>query len=192
MLMSVSEVPTEGITSIRSEDVQAAEKIGHKIKLLGRCIAREQGAPFVMVAPFLLPSDSPLSGVNGVYNAVEVIAEPLGNVMFYGQGAGAGATASAVVGDLAPIIAYNGTSSLDPKFERTDSSAKEIFPEFESRKYIAINKTDADRIKDIFGDVTILESESETRFISEYESEDATAKKLALIGAAPISLIRFL
>ena len=192
MLMSVSEIPTEGITAIRREDVQAAEKIGHSIKLLGRCIAREDGAPFVMVAPFLLPADSPLSGVNGVYNAVEIVAEPLGNVMFYGQGAGAGATASAVVGDLAPIIASPSLNGLNPKFSRTDASAKKIFPLFESRKYIAINKTDEKKIKEIFGEVTILESESESRFISEFESEESTAKKLEALGVSPLSIIRFI
>ena len=190
-LMSVSEIPTEGITAIRREDVMAAESISHKIKLLGRCISRESGEPFVMVAPFLLPSDSPLSGVNGVYNAVEVVAEPLGNVMFYGQGAGAGATASAVVGDLAPIIASGG-ADIKPSFLRTDFSAKSVFAEFESRKYIAIPKTDISRLKEVFGAITVLESDEETRFITEIESEGSTQAKLSSIGLTPISLIRFL
>ncbi len=192
MLMPVSDIPTEGITAIRLEDVLAAESIGHKIKLLGRCIRRDGDAPFVMVAPFLLPSDSPLSGVSGVYNAIEVVAEPLGNVMFYGQGAGAGATASAVVGDLLPIIAYKGAEGFAPKFTRTDISQKEIFPEFESKKYIALPKTDEKRIREIFGEVKFLFAEGETRFITERESEKKTNEKLSAIGLSPLSLIRFL
>ena len=102
-LPKVETVKAEGITGIRAADVAAAEARGLSIKLLGRCIMKDGEAPTVLVAPFMLPKDSPLAGVSGVYNAVEIIAEPLGNIMLYGQGAGAGATASAVVGDLLPL-----------------------------------------------------------------------------------------
>ena len=192
VLLSVSEVPTEGITGIRAEDVRAAEEIGHRIKLLGRCIRREDSEPFVMVAPFLLPSDSPLSGVNGVYNAIEVVAEPLGNVMFYGQGAGAGATASAVVGDLIPIVAYNNYSPIVPRFNRTSYSAKAAFGEFKSRHYVALPEANEAKIKDIFGDVTFINAEGETAFITDELSENDIENKLSLLGVTPLSRIRFL
>ena len=189
-LFDVKTVPTEGITGIRKADVLAAERIGHKIKLLGRCILGDD-AEFVMVAPFLLPSESPLSTVNGVYNAVEVVAEPLGNVMFYGQGAGAGATASAVVGDLLPIISYGNANPIVPGFNRVDYPADKCFGKFESRKYIAFPKECEAKVREVFADAEAIESD-ECAIITAKESEEKTDAAIAAIGVAPLSKIRFL
>ncbi len=191
-LLSVKEVPTEGITAIRAADVKAAESIGHRIKLLGRCIAREGKEPFVMVAPFLLPEDSPLAGVSGVYNAVEVVAEPLGNVMFYGQGAGAGATASAVVGDLIPIIAYENYNPIVPGFNRTDYSAKDAFAEFKSKNYIALPAEYRAAALDVFGELTEIEASGEAAFVTDVMSEAELKEKLDALGAPVLSRIRFI
>lgn len=191
-LLSVDEIPTEGITSIRAEDVKAAERIGHKIKLLGRCIAREGKDPFVMVAPFLLPCDSPLAGVNGVYNAAEVVAEPLGNVMFYGQGAGAGATASAVVSDLIPIIAYNNYNPIVPGFNKTGYSARAALDEFVCKSYVALPADLEAEATRVFGSVTPIEAVGEFAFVTEAMSEAEFKEKIESIGVAPYSRIRFL
>ena len=191
-LVNVNEIPTEGITGIRAADVKAAESIGHKIKLLGRCVAREGGEPYIMVAPFLLPSDSPLSGVSGVYNAVEVVAEPLGNVMFYGQGAGAGATASAVVGDLIPIIAYDNYNPIVPGFNKTDYSPKGAFGAFVSKSYIALPEGCEAKAVEVFGDITRISAAGELAFITEAMSESEMNEKLAALGTTPLSRIRFI
>ena len=119
-LVSTEKIHTEGITEIRSEDVAAAESLGMCIKLLGRCIIKGNGLA-IIVAPFMMKKDSPLGGVSGVYNAVEVIGDPIGNLMFYGQGAGGGATASAVVGDLMQIIC-SGRNCAQPKIVKDDSA----------------------------------------------------------------------
>ncbi len=190
-LLSVDNVPTEGITGIRKEDVRAAESIGYKIKLLGRCIAREGDEPFVTVAPFLLPVGSPLAGVDGVYNAIEVVAEPLGNVMFYGQGAGAGATASAVVGDLIPIIANGGKNPIAPAFIRTDYSAKDAFCDFVCKSYVATSAT-PEKVREIFGDVTLLGTGDEVAFVTEEMTESEISARLSRLGAPVLSRIRFL
>ncbi|MBR7116856.1 MAG: homoserine dehydrogenase [Clostridia bacterium] len=192
MLAKVDEIPTEGITGIRAADVKAAESIGHKIKLLGRCVARDGAEPYIMVAPFLLPSDSPLSSVNGVYNAIEVVAEPLGNVMFYGQGAGAGATASAVVSDLIPIIAYDNVNPIVPGFNKTDYSPKSTFDEFVSKNYIALPITAANKAREVFGDITEISVDGEFAFTTEGMTEKALADKLETLGISPLSRIRFL
>ena len=189
-LYNVKTVPTEGITGIRKADVLAAEKLSHKIKLLGRCIL-DKNETYVMVAPFLLPSDSPLSTVSGVYNAVEVVAEPLGNVMFYGQGAGAGATASAVVGDLLPILSYGNANPIVPGFNRVDCPADESFGSFTSRKYVAFPKGTEDKVREVYGDVEFIASD-ECTFITPMESEKATDAAIEAIGVAPLSKIRFL
>ena len=189
-LYDVTTVHTEGITGIRKADVLFAERENYKIKLLGRCIAAE-GREFIMVAPFLLPSDSPLSTVSGVYNAVEVVAEPLGNVMFYGQGAGAGATASAGVGDLLPIIAYGNANPIKPGFNRVGTPASDSFGDFESRKYVAFPTEYAEKVQKIFAGDEITISE-ECVILTGYESEKATDTKIASIGVEPLSKIRFL
>lgn len=189
-LFDVKTVHTEGITGIRKADVLHAEKIGHKIKLLGRCII-EGGKEYVMVAPFLLPSDSPLSTVNGVYNAVEVVAEPLGNVMFYGQGAGAGATASAVVGDLLPIVAYGNANPIVPGFNRVNYPASNTFGDFISRKYIALPLGCEKKARELWADAEISVG-AECIIVTNKESETETDSKLTAIGLSPLSKIRFL
>ena len=189
-LYDVNTVHAEGITGIRKADVAAAESIGHKIKLLGRCVVAD-GNEQVMVAPFLLSSECPLSHVDGVYNAIEVVGEPIGNVMFYGQGAGAGATASAVVGDLLPIIAYGSKSPIVPGFNRVDTPASDAFVSFTSAKYVALPSGYEDRVREVFGDVRFINGD-ECSFITDVISEKETEEKLNALGVAPLSVIRFL
>ncbi|MGM9537362.1 MAG: homoserine dehydrogenase [Candidatus Onthomonas sp.] len=99
--ISPDQVPTEGITSITLADVDYAKSAGMKIKLLGRAIRRDSdGKVCAYVAPHLVQDESPLANVEGVFNAISVVGDAIGDVMFYGQGAGKLPTASAVVGDV--------------------------------------------------------------------------------------------
>lgn len=93
-------VPTEGITGVTAEDVAAAASAGMKLKLLGRAMRLDDGRICAFVAPHFVPDTCQLAGVNGVFNAVMVKANAVGEAMFYGPGAGKLPTASAVVGDL--------------------------------------------------------------------------------------------
>ena len=192
VLPDVALIPTEGITGIRAEDVRCAEAIGHRIKLLGRCVSDGEGGMTVCVAPFLLPSDSPLAGVSGVYNAVEVVAEPLGNVMFYGQGAGAGATASAVVGDLIPIITGGGVNPIVPGFNKTDYDPSAAFESFSSKNYVALPAGSEDEARAVFGEVTFIEDSADTAFITDALTEREARAKLERLTAPVLSRIRFL
>jgi len=111
--IKLDDVYCEGIRKISAADIAYADKLGFTIKLLA--IAQEDipyserdGEPQkleIKVHPTLLPQDHPLARVDGVYNAVLVEGEPLGQVMFFGPGAGEGATASAVVSDLLNVVA---------------------------------------------------------------------------------------
>ena len=99
--VSPEQVPTQGITDITLSDVDFARSAGMKIKLLGRAIRRESdGRVCAYVAPHLVSDESPLANVEGVFNAITVVGDAVGSVMFYGQGAGKLATASAVVSDV--------------------------------------------------------------------------------------------
>ncbi|MCP9886548.1 homoserine dehydrogenase [Cyanobium sp. ATX 6A2] len=114
-------IPTEGIDQLDARDVAYADKLGFVVKLLAISqridsqpdsepgtlagTAQQPGSQLldVRVHPTLLPRSHPLAGVNGVFNAILVEGDPVGQVMFYGPGAGAGPTASAVVADILNI-----------------------------------------------------------------------------------------
>jgi len=98
-------VAFEGIARIEQEDIRYAQEIGYVIKLLA--VAKRKGNEVeVSVHPTLIPRDHPLSFIPGPMNAIYVKGEPVGELMFYGQGAGGGPTASAVVGDILRITNY--------------------------------------------------------------------------------------
>lgn len=97
------QVPTQGIRGVTLADVAYADSCGYKIKLLGRAIREGEGKLCAFVAPHLVPASNPLSGVEDVFNAISVTGNAIGDVMFYGRGAGKLPTASAVVADVIDI-----------------------------------------------------------------------------------------
>ena len=97
------QVATQGIRGVTLEDVAYADSVGCKIKLLGRALRRPEGKVCAFVAPHLVPGENPLAGVEDVFNAIAVTGNAIGDVMFYGRGAGKLPTASAVVADVIDI-----------------------------------------------------------------------------------------
>ncbi len=186
-LVPTENIHTEGITGIRKADVKAAEKLGMSIKLLGRSIIADDGT-YIMVAPFMIGKDSPLSNVSGVYNAVEVLGEPIGSVMFYGPGAGAGATASAVVGDLMQVMC-SGRACAQPTMIKSLDGVCD-FAEFESRQYIALSGADQNSITASFGEVQFIPADEEIAFITKKMREGDVEAKLESLGAEIKSRIR--
>ncbi len=187
-LVDVDKVYTEGITGIRSADVICAAGLGMSIKLVGRCIVEGDGA-YIMVAPFMVPRTSPLYSVSGVFNAVCVNSEPLGEIMFYGQGAGAGATASAVISDLMQIM-RSGRDAKMPRLTRCDEIMLP-FDGFRCRSYVAIEGVDAAKVKAVFGDVRFVGAD-ECAFITDSMSESEISSRLADCGGTVLSRIRLL
>jgi len=108
--VNLDEVSCEGIRQVSTVDIQYAQQLGFKIKLLAIAQREEKGLQ-VRVHPTLVPQDHPLASIDGVNNAILVEGDPIGQVMFYGPGAGGGATASAVVSDVMNIAAMVKTSS---------------------------------------------------------------------------------
>ncbi len=93
----------EGIRGIDPADIQYAKELGYRVKLLA--IAKEaDGEIEVRVHPTLVPEDHLLASVGGVYNAVYIVGDATGSLMFYGRGAGQMPTASAVVSDVVEIV----------------------------------------------------------------------------------------
>ena len=97
------QVPTQGITGVSLADVDYAASCGKKLKLLGRAIRRQDGKVCAFVSPHLVDGEDPLAGVEDVFNAITVKGNAIGDVMFYGRGAGKLPTASAVVADVIDI-----------------------------------------------------------------------------------------
>ena len=94
------DIYTEGITKVTAEDIKYADKLGRVIKLLAMSKKEADGKYYTMVAPFLIDAANPLYSVNGVFNAIFVEGNMLGDSMFYGSGAGKLPTASAVAADV--------------------------------------------------------------------------------------------
>ena len=118
-----SAIPTQGISQLESVDVQYANQLGYGVKLLAvaeRMAENDEPLPLSLrVQPTLIPKDHPLARVGGVNNAILVEGEPIGRVMFYGPGAGAGPTSSAVVADILNIagirkVSEGASGSVDP------------------------------------------------------------------------------
>lgn len=97
---------TEGIDKISMDDIKYAEVLGYKIKLLARAMRTGEDTITAFVAPHLVGKESMLAGVDGVMNGIVVRGNALGEVMFYGQGAGKRPTASAVVADIIDTIKH--------------------------------------------------------------------------------------
>jgi len=114
------DVYTEGITQVDAADISYAQQLGFTIKLLAIAQQKTSNGQSLQlrVHPTLLPQDHPLASINGVYNAVLVEGDPIEQVMFFGPGAGAGPTASAVVSDIISIIGIlksaQGSQRLNP------------------------------------------------------------------------------
>lgn len=161
-------VHREGIGAITRRDMQFADLLGFRIKLLG--IAESIGDRILArVHPTLVPKEHPLADVRGVYNAVWVQGDFVGDVMFSGKGAGGAPTASAVVGDLIDVcrnIRIGGAGNLGP-FE--PGSAAVPIEDLRTRFYLRLIVKDRPKtlgcIATIFGNCDISLSAMEMRVI---------------------------
>jgi len=118
----MSQVPAEGIRTLAPEDIAYAAEMGYTIKLLAIGQRTPTGID-VRVHPTMIPNSHPLASVSGVYNAIYVVGDAVGETMFFGEGAGSLPAASAVVGDLieqarriqtgcAPLVGCTCTETL--------------------------------------------------------------------------------
>lgn len=97
--IGMGDVYTEGITAIDSRDIQTADAMGYALKLLA-VARRESGGVTAYVRPAFVPKTHPIAAVDDEFNAIFLQGDAVGNLMFYGKGAGALPTASAVLGDV--------------------------------------------------------------------------------------------
>ena len=145
--VNVNEVHVEGISRAAKEDFLWAEELGYVIKLVG--IARREGdnGMQVRVHPTLLPKNHPLASTNDVYNAILVRGDSVGDVMFYGRGAGSGPTGSAVVGDIMDVCRNLKTGSTG-RIACTCFDNKTMLPfeEVNTRHYLRMRVQDKPKV----------------------------------------------
>ncbi|HEX3203439.1 MAG TPA: homoserine dehydrogenase [Nitrospiraceae bacterium] len=113
--VNFKEIYTDGITHITPLDIAYAREFGYTIKLLGIAKLHETEIE-ARVHPTMIPSDSPVAQVEGVYNAIQLVGDAVGDIVLYGQGAGSLPTGSAVVSDIIEIArnARTGSSGRVP------------------------------------------------------------------------------
>ena len=113
-------ISTEGIGQINLKDIEYANKLGFEIKLLAlseriHINKKDSLGLNIWVGPSLIPKSHPLANVEGVNNALLIEAEPLGEIMLYGPGAGSGPTAASVVSDILNLYSTtNKKDNIDP------------------------------------------------------------------------------
>lgn len=166
-----TDIYTEGITKISSTDILYAKAMNKTIKLLA--YSHKNGEEVLaMVAPYLVGKEDPLSGVNGVFNAIFVHGNMLGDAMFYGQGAGKEATASAVTADVieeAQVLGRSVMSKWSPEKQMlTDVSSVE-------NRFFVRMKGDAAQAKAIFGTIELIDAgvAGECGFVTSVMTEQA-------------------
>ena len=178
-----SQVPCEGITKIDTDDFGYAKQLHGAIKLLGVCRHNpETGKVYVRTAPYLVSVDHPLYGVSDVYNGILVHGNMVGDLMFYGSGAGKLPTASAVVSDVVECVRSIG-SNINIGLTNQDADLEDPV-EWKDRYFVRIEKKDLVKATGLFGnEIQIVVNEKlpdefafVTPLISEAEFEEKAAQ----------------
>lgn len=139
--VSFENVYVEGIENISSADVEAAEELGYVIKLLG--VARQtDGGVEQRVHPAMVPKSAGVAGVNGVTNCVAIEAQPVGEVLLVGPGAGGGATASSVISDICDIARGEITPAFVTSADRLKPNVRGPMRAHEGGYYIRLSVHD--------------------------------------------------
>ena len=150
-LVSPADIHTEGITAITGEDVAAAAELGYAIKLIGHADEKD-GKIQALVSPRLVPLCNPLSGIWDVYNGILLKGDMVGEVMFYGPGAGKLPTASAVVGDIIDVAhGALGGSIKRPYFENATTEDVADFGDYACARYFRFSNT-PDEVTEALGE----------------------------------------
>ena len=188
--VNYEDVYMEGITKITQEDMEYARTLGMNIKLLAT--SRKVGdSYYAMVAPFMVGKSSPLHSIDGVFNAVFVHGNMLGDAMFYGSGAGKLPTASAVVADVVDEakhlhrnIMTNWTNEPLPLTPLDD---------VEGRFFIRVKDVAVEELEEAFGQVQTVETDAlpeEMGVMTSSITQGAYKAGAEKLGERVISMIR--
>lgn len=175
-------VYTEGITKITATDFAYAKEMDMSIKLLA--MSKEVGdETLAMVAPFMISAEHPLHMVNGVFNAVFVHGNMLGDSMYYGKGAGKLPTASAVVSDVIDCARHIGKVIMC-FWDATDARLMNV-EEAENKFFFRVKSGNGEKVKAVFGEVKSVKlsgMDEEEAFVTSLMKEKDFAEKYEKIA----------
>ena len=177
MQVDFEDIYTEGITKITAPDFEYAKALGSKIKLFGS--SKKVGSEvFAMVAPKLIQEKHPLYNVNGVFNGILVKGNMLGDIMFYGSGAGKLPTASAVVSDVVDATKHIGTHVMT--FWSSKPLVLANINKYEGKFFVRIPEAEKESAERLFDIAKVVKTDAVTgvfAFITELISEEEFATK---------------
>lgn len=191
-------VHTEGITKIALEDVAYVRNYGGVIKLLGRAKRLDNGKISAMVSPAVVMDGSQLASVRDVFNAILVRGDAIGDVVFYGKGAGKLPTASAVVADVIDCAKHVGRKKAFGWGPSEDDYVVD-YKTLTTSLYVRASVTDKaaalENVEAKFGKVRVLTRdnapETELAFVTGEDVEQTLCDKLAAVpGLTVLSSIR--
>lgn len=189
-LLDPNTIPCEGITSITSADTALAKEMGCSIKLIGHT-QLHNGRILVMVSPRLVPLSNPIGSVHDVFNGILVSADMVGQVMFYGPGAGKLPTASAVVGDVVDILTG---AAKDPAWVNATADDIADFSTYPCRRYVAFDApaSTLSAVCDALGTSETVTLNGRTALITREMTEAEAEAALAALPVRPAACIRVL
>lgn len=176
--IKLENVYREGITKIRAQDMEAANDLGYKIKLIASAHIDKEGRADVRVHPMLVSKSSTLAHIDYVTNAVSLSGHPIGDITLSGPGAGEFPTASSVVGDILAISAELGkTDYLLPMMRcQHNSDAKPIdISDTDNKYYLSINAKNNKGVIGKIGKICADNNISLASIVQRGVSEDNTA-----------------
>lgn len=183
-----SKISTEGITEITLDDVKCAGGAGYVIKLIGYAEFLENGKVYAHVAPMLINNTNMLAGINDVMNGVLVTGDAVGEVMFYGAGAGKLPTASAVVADIVDSVIHK-TARKGLAWIKADEDNIASADEMKFRYFIRADKS-IDDAKAVFGSIAQTDgiSDNEAAFITDPLTAAEARAKTAQLGGVKTAI----
>ncbi len=184
----------EGITTITTADSELAREMGYAVKLIGYTTLVD-GKILAMVSPRLVPITNPIAGVNDVFNGILVNADMVGNVMFYGPGAGKLPTASAIVGDLVDVMGHTPAGVHAPVWIDADATDVANPADYVCRSLVVLDApAEAEAaLRDRFGELNALRiAPGRFSFITDPLSEADVTERIARAGHPLVSRIRIL
>ena len=181
-MIDYNDIDTDGITNITLDDVKYAAAMDSVIKLIGYAQFDENGKVYSIVSPMVIKNSSPLAGVDGVFNAIMVTGDCVGDVMFYGKGAGKLPTASAVVADVVDAVTHSDRSNKI----FWEKPAENIMADIDSKKFeYFVRTTDsAENVQKIFGKCEFVDNiiDNESAFVTSPLTKSEVEEKLAKLS----------
>lgn len=181
-MIDYNDIDTDGITNITLDDVKYAAAMDSVIKLIGYAQFDENGKVYSIVSPMVIKNSSPLAGVDGVFNAIMVTGDCVGDVMFYGKGAGKLPTASAVVADVVDAVKHSDRS----KKIFWEKPTENIMADIDSKKFeYFVRTTDsAENVQKIFGKCEFVDNiiDNESAFVTSPLTKSEAEEKLAKLS----------